>query len=281
MFSRKVRAYRDPHVDSIARGLGWFSVGLGLAQILAPRAVCRLAGLPPMPTMMRLCGLRELACGVGIVTQRNPAGWVKARIAGDAVDFACLAVAAPFEASRGGRIGAAAAVVAGVTALDFYCSGELAERRAAPLHIATSATIDRSPEALYAFWRDLTNLPRVMPHVKSVRIIDSRRSHWTADGPDGAIEWDSEIIDDEPNQRLAWRSLDDSPVYNAGSVRFDASREGGTRVTVELLYDPPTGAIGASLAKLFGRSGEIRADLAALERLIARGAGGTSERFAS
>jgi uncharacterized membrane protein len=282
MHSRKVRAYRDPHVDSIARGLGWFSVGLGLAQILAPRTVCRLVGLPPATTLMRLCGLRELACGIGIVTQRNPAPWLEARVAGDAIDLACLAVAAPFDASRGGRIGAAAAVVAGVTALDVYCSGELARRRAAPLHIADTITIDRPAEALYAFWRDLSNLPRVMPHVKSVRMIDAQRSHWTAHGPEGLIEWDSEIIDDRPNQRLAWRSLDGSPVFNAGSVRFDASRDGGgTRVTVELLYDPPTGTIGASLAKLLGRSGEIRADLTALQRLVAPGSPGTSQRFAS
>src|SRR5687767_6433752 len=69
MVSKKVRAYRDPHVESVARGLGWFSVGLGIAQIVAPRAVCRIVGLPLAPTMMRLCGLRELACGIGIITQ--------------------------------------------------------------------------------------------------------------------------------------------------------------------------------------------------------------------
>lgn len=270
--SKKKRAYRDPHVESITRGLGWFSVGLGLAQILAPRTVCRLVGLPPMATVTRLCGIRELACGIGIITQRNPSTWVKARVAGDAMDLAALAVALPFSPSRAGRLTAAAAAAAAVTALDVYCSGELAGRRAAPLHVATSVTIDRPRETLYAFWRDLTNLPRVMPHVKSIRVLDAQRSHWTAQGPDGAIEWVSEIIDDKPNERLAWRSLDDSPVYNAGSVRFDASRDGsGTRVTVELLYDPPAGTVGASLAKLLGRSGEIRADLAAFQRLIESG----------
>jgi uncharacterized membrane protein len=271
--SKKKRADRDPHVERITRGLGWFSVGLGLAQIIAPRTVCRLVGLPPMATVTRLCGIRELACGIGIITQRNPSIWVKARVAGDAMDLAALAVALPFSPSRAGRLTATAAIAAGITALDVYCSGELADRRAAPMHIATSITIDRPPEALYAFWRDLTNLPRVMPHLKSIRVIDPQRSHWTAQGPDGSIEWVSEIIDDKPNERLAWRSLEDSPVYNAGSVRFDASRDGsGTRVTVELLYDPPTGTVGASLSKLLGRSGEIRADLAAFQRLIESGA---------
>lgn len=271
-FSRKIRAYREPHVDGVARGLGWLSVGLGLAQIIAPRAVCRLVGLPPAPTFMRLMGVRELACGIGIITQRNPAPWLKARVAGDAIDLVCLAAAAPMSASRGARLGAAFGAVAGITALDVYCSDELSERRAAPLHIAETISVAAPPEALYAFWRDLTNLPRVMPHVKSVRMIDGQRSHWTAHGPDGEIEWESEIIDERPNHCLAWRSLDTSDVYNAGSVRFDAD-EDGTRVTVELLYDPPTGSIGGSLAKLLGKGADIRADLAAFKRLMESGYG--------
>jgi uncharacterized membrane protein len=273
-FSRKIRAYREPHVDGIARGLGWLSVGVGIAQIVAPRTVCSLVGLPPAPTLMRLMGLRELACGIGIITQRNPAPWLKARVAGDAIDLVCLAAAAPMSASRGARLGAAFGAVAGVAALDVYCSDELSERRAAPVHIAETINVAAPPETLYAFWRDPANLPRVLPHVKSVRMIDGQRSHWTADGPDGEIEWDSEIIDERPNHCLAWRSLDTSDVYNAGSVRFDADREGnGTLVTVELLYDPPTGSIGGSLAKLLGRRADIRADLAAFKRLMESGVG--------
>ena len=268
-FSRKKRAYREPYVDGIARGLGWLSVGLGLAQIIAPRAVCRLAGLPPAPTLMRVIGLRELACGIGIITRRNPAPWLKARVAGDAMDLVCLAAAVPMSASRGARLGAAFGAIAGVTALDVYCSDELSERRAAPVHIAETISVAAPPEALYAFWRDLTNLPRVMPHVKSVRVIDGQHSHWTAEGPDGEIEWESEIIDERPNHCLAWRSLEASDVYNAGSVRFDPERDGsGTRVTVELLYDPPVGTIVGSLAKLLGKDADIRADLAAFKRLM-------------
>ena len=271
LFGKKKRVYRDPHTDGIARGLGWFSVGLGLAQILAPRAVCRIVGLPPAPTLTRLCGLRELACGIGILTQTNPAPWLKARVAGDAMDLACLAIAAPMSESRGARISSALAAVSAVTALDVYCSRELSQKRAAPMHVLTSITIDKPPEVLYRFWRDARNLPRVMPHLKRVQVIDEQRSHWVAAGPNGVIEWDSEIIDDRPNQRLAWRSLESSPVYNAGSVRFDAAPDGsGTRVLVELLYDPPAGTIGLSLAKLLGRGAarEMHADLRAFQRLM-------------
>jgi uncharacterized membrane protein len=270
--NKKRSVYRDPYVDEIARGLGWLSVGLGLAQILAPRAVCRIAGVPQVPTFTRLCGFRELACGIGILTQRDPSPWLKARIAGDAMDLACLAAAAPVSGSRGARLSLAAAAVGGVTALDVYCSREHSDRRPAPLHVRTSISIDRPPEALYPFWRDLGNLPTVMPHLKSVRALDATRSHWSAVGPGGAIEWDSEIIDDEPNERLAWRSLDLSSVYNAGSVSFDRDPAGGTVVTVELLYDPPVGTLGASLAKLLGRGQRISADLPAFKRLMESGA---------
>jgi uncharacterized membrane protein len=270
--NKKRSVYRDPYVDEIARGLGWLSVGLGLAQILAPRAVCRIAGVPQVPTFTRLCGFRELACGIGILTQRDPAPWLKARIAGDAMDLACLAAAAPVSRTRGARLSVAAAAVGGVTALDVYCSREHSGRRPAPLHVRTSIAIDRAPEALYRFWRDLSNLPTVMPHLKSVRALDATRSHWSAVGPGGAIEWDSEIIDDRPNERLAWRSLEVSRVYNAGSVCFDPDPAGGTVVTVELLYDPPAGTIGASLAKLLRRGRHIRADLPAFKRLMESGA---------
>jgi uncharacterized membrane protein len=274
-FRKKRRsAYRDPHADDIARGLGWFSVGIGLAQILAPRAVCRIAGLPQVPAFTRLCGIRELVCGIGILTQRDPTPWLKARIAGDAMDFACLVAAAPVSGSRGARLTVAAAAVAGVTVVDVYCSRELSDdRRPAPLHVRTSLAIARPPEALYRFWRNLSNLPTVMPHLKSVSALDAMRSHWSAVGPGGAIEWDSEIIDDAPNERLAWRSLESAPVYNAGSVCFDPDPAGGgTVVTVELLYDPPLGTIGASLAKLLGRGQPIRADLSAFKQLMESGA---------
>jgi uncharacterized membrane protein len=270
------RRLRNAEAVSIARGLGWFSVGLGVAQILAPRAVCRLVGMPPLATLTRLCGIRELACGIGILTHSDPSPWMKGRVAGDVLDLACLAGAAPFARSDGQRIALACAAVAGFTALDFYCSRALADKReVSPLHVRATLVVERSREELYRFWRDLSNLPRVMPHLQSVEILDGARSRWVAQGPGGVpIEWVSEIIDDRPNDRLAWRSLDESDVYNAGSVRFDpVPDEQGTYVTVELLYDPPGGTIGASLSKLLGSDAEveIQDDLRAFKELMETG----------
>jgi uncharacterized membrane protein len=164
-------------------------------------------------------------------------------------------------------------VVAGVAAVDFYCSRQLRERerRAAPRHVTATVDIAREREEVYAFWRNLSNLPRIMPHLDSVQVLDEIHSHWVAKGPAGArVEWDAEIIDDEPNERLAWRTVEGSQIYNAGSVQLRSAGTGITRVSLELLYHPPGGSLGAVVAKLLGPdpTREVRADLRALKQLL-------------
>src|SRR5690348_3630965 len=95
-----------------------------------------------------------------------------------------------------------------------------------------------------------------MSHVASVKVLDNRGSHGVVAAPaDTTAEWDAEIIEDLPNQRISWRSLKNAQIDNAGSVQF-ASREGGheTDVKVALSYNPPLGVIGEMLVKLFGES---------------------------
>src|SRR5690349_7844021 len=272
---RNRRSPRTPEL--LAWALGWFSIGVGVAQVFAPRAVSRAAGLPIPATLTRLCGVREIGCGLGILADDQPTPWVEARVAGDALDLATLAAAllvGPGVARR--RVALATAVVAGVAAVDLYCSRQLLERqrRASPRHVTATVDIAREPEEVYAFWRNLSNLPRIMPHLDSVQVLDEIHSHWVAKGPAGArVEWDAEIIDDEPNQRLAWRTVEGSQIYNAGSIELHPVGAGATRVNVELLYDPPGGALGLALAKLFGRDPdrEVRADLRAFKQLLESG----------
>ena len=123
----------------------------------------------------------------------------------------------------------------------------------AAVQVATSVVIDRPAGELYRFWRSFENLPQVMPHLQSVRAIDNRHLHWVAHAPwGGSIEWRSELIDDVPERRLAWRTSDGSDVFNAGSVRFNPVADGGgPEVIVELLYVAPAGAVGATVAKDF------------------------------
>lgn len=272
---RRRRARSSPP-EQIARGLGWFSIGIGVAQILAPRTVSRLVGVPMPPALTIACGLRELVCGIGILTQQQPRPWMQARIAGDALDLAGIGGALLLPGADRRRVAVAVAVVAGVTALDLYCSRELVKdrRRPPPRHVQASVHVDRPVEALYAFWRDLENLPRVIPHLESVEVLDDVRSHWVAKGAAGArVEWDSEIIDDSPNERLAWRSVEDSQVFSAGSVQFRRAASGGTDVTVEVLYASAADSLGEAIATLFGRTPgrEVRADLRAFKAIMERG----------
>jgi len=140
------------------------------------------------------------------------------------------------------------------------------------IHVNESVTIDKRPWDLYAFWKDFENLPRFLDHLESVRKIDDRRSHWVAKAPAGtSVEWDAEIINDEPNALLAWRSLGGASVDNAGSVRFIPGNEGeGTQVRVVLDYIPPAGRLGAAVARLFGEepSRQVREDLRRFKELM-------------
>ena len=104
------------------------------------------------------------------------------------------------------------------------------------MELTATTTIRKPVPEVYAFWRDLENLPRFMIHLRSVRMIDQRRSHWIAEGPSGKIvEWDAEIVTDQPNQVISWRSLDGADVDTTGSVHFKELPHGrGTEVRVSL-----------------------------------------------
>jgi uncharacterized membrane protein len=101
------------------------------------------------------------------------------------------------------------------------------------------------------------------------------------EGPAGQrVEWDAEIINEIPNELIAWRSLPGASVDNAGSVRFEHATAGrGTRVIVSLQYDPPAGQVGALVAKLFGRDPEREVDeeMHRLKNIIEAGEIPTSE----
>jgi uncharacterized membrane protein len=120
--------------------------------------------------------------------------------------------------------------------------------------VEESCAINRSPDELYDFWRRLEQLPRVMPELISVRMIDHRRSHWVACAPLGwQAEWHADIINDIPGELIAWRTTEGSAVASAGSIHFDAAAPGrGTTVRLRLQYDPPAGRLGAAFAWAFG-----------------------------
>jgi uncharacterized membrane protein len=133
------------------------------------------------------------------------------------------------------------------------------------IRVEESVTIRCPASALYGFWRDLEQLPKVMRHVDSVKATSAKRSHWKVCGPAGhELEWDAEIINDEEDRLIAWQSLPGATVRNAGSVRFEPDGTGFTRVKVVFEFDPPAGVLGARIAELLGRSPQedLAADLA-------------------
>lgn len=245
--------------EKLAHGLGWFSIGLGVTQVVAPRTLARLIGLNENRTLMRLLGLREIASGVGILSRRRPVGWLWSRVGGDIMDLGVLGSALVSRNSNRRRVAAATAAVTGVTILDLRASQQLSSSpgfgdNTVAVQVKKSITINRSPEELYRFWHDFQNFPRFMIDLESVQVISETRSHWVAKGPAGKrIEWDAEIVEDRPNELIAWRSLEGSDVENSGSVRFEpAPGKPGTVVQVVMEYHPPAGALGATFAKLLG-----------------------------
>jgi hypothetical protein len=108
----------------LARALGWFSIGLGLAELVLPRQMAELTGVHK-PDLLRVYGVREIACGLGCLGSARPAGWLWGRVAGDALDLATLGAALVAGNGQRGRALAATAAVAGVTALDLLCAGQL------------------------------------------------------------------------------------------------------------------------------------------------------------
>lgn len=265
--------------EQLARGLGWFSIGLGLAELLAPRGVGKIAGVRGNTALIRLLGLREIAHGLAIFSQgKRPAGAVWSRVVGDALDLACLGAAFASPDNSKGRLAFATANVLAVTALDVLTAQQLSatdgsertERGSIPVN--KSVIINAPAEEVYSFWRDLPNLPRFMRHLESVTWAGEGRSHWVAKAPGGgSVEWDAEITEDRPNQLIAWRSVEGSEVENSGSVRFEQAAGGrGTVVRVEMNYNPPGGAAGALVAKLLGEDpdGQMQVDLRRFKQVI-------------
>jgi len=106
---------------NLARSLGYFSIGLGLAELLAPRFMENLTGVR-QPGLIQVYGVREIVCGLGILSSAQPAGWLWARVAGDILDLATLAAPMAQGGEAATRAGAAGAAVAGVTLMDVACA---------------------------------------------------------------------------------------------------------------------------------------------------------------
>ncbi|MDQ3896916.1 MAG: SRPBCC family protein, partial [Actinomycetota bacterium] len=201
---------------------------------------------------------------------------------------ALLGTALASESDKG-RTGAATAAVAGVTALDVLAATggshvdevtETEPERSA-VEARSAITVNAPPEKVYAGWRDFEALPGFMYHLESVQVTADGCSHWVAKAPLGSkVEWDAEVVDDVPGERIAWRSAAGASVENSGTVRFQPAPGGrGTEIHVELRYQPPLGVVGAVVAKLFGEepNQQLADDLRRFKQLLETGEVARSE----
>jgi uncharacterized membrane protein len=268
--------------ERLARALGWFSIGLGLTELAAPKRLGSLIGAPRSPRLIAAYGLREIATGIAILARPRQPGRLWSRVGGDVVDLATLGAAFAAGGSPA-RLVAATAAVAGVTMLDVHASRRLQrlEQGSRADRLEASIAIGKSRDEVYRFWRDLRNLPRFMPRLVSVEEKDQRTSRWVARAPGGAsIEWDAEMTEDRPGDLIAWRTLPGASVAHAGAVRFvDAPGHRGTAVRLEMGFDPPAGPLGALAATVFGEipKQQMQNDLRRLKQLLETGEISTTE----
>jgi uncharacterized membrane protein len=273
----------DPAPEGkLARFLGWFSLVLGGAQVAAPGFVARLIGIRDDSRSrgwMRVVGVRELLAAAGILSRRRPIGWVSARVAGDAMDLALLGAAFATKRERTGGLAVATGAVAGIAIADTLDAIALSRASKATsgdgtIRVRSATTLRRPREQVYAYWHDFQNLPSFMDHLESVDLTGDGHSRWKAKAPPGVrAEWDAEILEDRPNELIAWHSTGGT-VENFGVVRFsDAPGGRGTEVTLDMKYAAPAGALGATVAKLFGEEPEQQAkdDLRRFKQVLETG----------
>jgi uncharacterized membrane protein len=265
-YQRIADADRGTGGESLADFLGYFSIGLGMAEFVAPTLMSRLIGVKHPNernvSTMRLMGLREIGHGVSILTNQFPEKALWSRVAGDALDLALLGRTFANPENDRGRTTFATLNVLAVAALDVMAARQLSQQPETQanagqhdgiLRTKRSITVNRPVEEVYAVWHDFERFPTFMRHLESVAVIGDGRTHWKALAPAGqTVEWDAVTTADQPNELIAWRSVEGADVYNAGTVRFMPAPGGrGTEVRVELEYKPPFGKLGSKIAMLW------------------------------
>jgi uncharacterized membrane protein len=211
---------------------------------------------------MRALGVREIAAGIGLLADPKPTGFAAARVAGDAMDLALLVKTLATPENDTARTLLATAAVVGVGLLDVLASEELAAttpkvehaaRAQEGLQVKKSVTVNRPVEEVYAHWRNFENLPAFMKHLDSVSNTGENTSRWSAGSAQGlSVEWEVQLVEDQPNQLISWRTIGVSDVTGHGRVQFTPAPGGrGTEVRATIEYQVPGGALGNKLARIF------------------------------
>jgi len=122
---------------------------------------------------------------------------------------------------------------------------------------------------VYAAWTNFTQFPRFMEHVAEVRETGEGRYHWKARGPLGSeVEWDAYVVENIPEELVAWRSDDGDGARVNGAVRFEPLGD-RTRIEVNMGYQAPMGMAGEAVVRMFSNpADQTREDLARFKQMI-------------
>src|ERR1700760_1858036 len=191
--------------DKLRHGLGWVSLGLSIPPLLMPKEFGQALGAGDAPRYRAtavVVGVQELAAAAGLLGQESPA-WLWYRTGGDLIHLGMLGRALRNQDGRGlERTAAALAAVLGITVVDVYAA-VTRSRRKVELDTSATTTVGLPAQEVYQMWRHLDNLPTFMAHLEEVRPDGNGRSHWRASAPfDRTVEWDAEITEDGPRQRV-------------------------------------------------------------------------------
>jgi uncharacterized membrane protein len=140
--------------------------------------------------------------------------------------------------------------------------------------VGRAVTINRPAAELFSYFRDFANLPHFMENVVRIDVLDATRSHWVVKAPaDRTVAWDARVTAEEEGRFIEWTSEPGADVANSGRIEFRDAGARGTVVTVTIAYDPPGGAIGKLIAKMFQREPAIQArrDLRRFKQLMETG----------
>jgi len=246
--------------QALTKGLGVFSLGLGLAELTAPCAIARLIGAEDSVNsiILRALGAREVAHGIGIFA-RPRSVWT--RLVGDMLDVAYVGWQFRNRRNNRTRLWATVGALLGVGALDLLAAYRM-QRSQFGEPVTVSMTINRSPDEVYARFRDFSRLPEFMRYLDSVTELDDRRSHWVANMGGTQLEWDAEITGELPGRSIAWRSTTKG-IPLRGRVTFEAAPMGrGTEVCIEMQTAP--------MMKLFARA-EVNGDMRRFKQVMETG----------
>ena len=167
MTQRRNSSSRGGSADTLARGLGWFSIALGVTEVVGARTLARTLGMEGHETLLRAYGVREIATGIGILSAKDPTPWIWGRVAGDALDLATLAPALSHDNRERGNVALVLGTVAAVTALDVVCAQRLGAEGAQqpalppPWDYSDRSGLPRPPEQMRGAARDF-EVPRDM-----------------------------------------------------------------------------------------------------------------------